>query len=330
MEVNSVMQQVDKHRTTSEWVDAYVACVDQVRDAVDGLSIDEIKQRPVEGKWSILEVVCHLTDTDIYHTDRIERILALEKPLLMGVDERPYPERLQFQEQDLDEEIQLMELLRSRTARILRRQPEEAWQRTGVHSEVGLCTVHDMVVKSVRHVQHHLAFVAEKRQLILANRPSAPTGKPPAEYVSTIVWENRGPDFARGKYSREHTWSFDGGVSIAASPSPHVVPAPWSMEQAVDPEEALVASASSCHMLTFLWLASKQGWTVRRYEDHAVGIMTKHWNKVPRVSKITLRPQIEWDMPAPPAPDAIATVHEEAHKQCFIANSIKSRIVIQR
>jgi len=322
------MHQANESSTSADLVDAYVQCVEQVRDAVAGLSSEEIRKRPVEGKWSILEVVCHLTDTDIYHTDRIERILALDKPLLMGVDERPYPEKLQFQEQDLDEEIELMSLLRQRTARILRRQTDDAWLRTGIHSEVGLCTVRDLVVKSVRHVQHHLAFVAEKRQLILADRPSIKTSKPSPEYCSTIVWENRGPDFPHGKYSREHTWSFDGGISMPASPSPHVVPAPWSSERAIDPEEALVASASSCHMLTFLWLASKQGWTVRCYEDQAIGLMTKNSKKIPWISQITLRPRIEWGMPASPSPEAIAALHDAAHEQCFIANSIKSRIVI--
>lgn len=323
------MNQAEESWNTTELVDAYVNCVAQVREAVAGLSYEEIKRRPVEGKWSILEVVCHLTDTDIYHTDRIERILALERPLLIGVDERPYPERLQFQEQDLDEEIELMELLRRRTARILRRQPDEAWKRTGIHSEVGLCTVRDLVVKSVRHVQHHLSFVAEKRAIIVADRPSTHASKPSPEYRSTIVWANQGPDFVHGKYSREHTWTFDGGLTVAGSPSPHVVPAPWSSEQAIDPEEALVAAASSCHMLTFLWLASKQGWTVHRYEDRAFGVMTKNSRKIPWISQITLRPRIEWEMPEIPNAEAIVAIHQSAHEQCFIANSIKSRMIIQ-
>lgn len=323
------MHQADESWTPTVLVDAYVKCVEQVREAVVGLSSDEVKKRPIEGKWSILEVVCHLTDTDIYFTDRIERILALEKPLLMGVDERPYPERLQFQEQDLDEEMELMDLLRRRTARILRRQLDEAWLRTGIHSEIGLCTVRDLVVRSVRHVQHHLSFVAEKRAILLSDRPAIQTSKPSPEYCSTIVWENRGPDFPHGKYSREHLWSFDGGISMAASPSPHVVPAPWSSEKAIDPEEALVAAVSSCHMLTFLWLASKQGWTINRYEDQAIGVMTKNFRKIPWLSQITLRPKIEWGMSDVPNETAIAALHEVAHQQCFIANSVKSRVVIE-
>ena len=164
------MHDAEESWTSSILLDAYLSCVSQVRQAVEGLTVDELKARPVEGKWSILEVVCHLTDTDIYFTDRIERVLALDNPLLIGVDERPYPERLQLQEQDIDEEISLIELLRMRTARILRRQPEEAWQRTGVHSEAGICSVRDLVVKSVRHVEHHLSFIAEKRAILLSAR----------------------------------------------------------------------------------------------------------------------------------------------------------------
>ena len=124
------MQQSHLDSTTAQLIDAYEQSVARVREAVEGLSVDELKQRPMEGKWSTLEVVCHLADTDIYFVDRIERTLALDKPLLMGVDERPYTERIQFQEQDLEEELELMSLLRRRTARILRRQPEEAWHRT--------------------------------------------------------------------------------------------------------------------------------------------------------------------------------------------------------
>ena len=94
-----------------------------------------------------------------------------------------------------------------------------------------------------------------------------------SEYKVTISWKRNGPDFLKGKYSREHTWSFDGGVTIAASSSPSVVPAPWSNPKAVDPEEAFVAAVSSCHMLTFVWLASRQGFQVDSYEDEAVGVM---------------------------------------------------------
>ncbi len=310
-------------------IDVYELCAEEVSRAVQGLTVDELKARPIPGKWSALEVVCHLADTDIYFTDRIERTLALDNPLLMGVDERPYPEKLQFQEQPIEEELELMTVLRRRTARILRRQPESVWSRTGVHSGAGLCTLRDLVAKAVGHVHHHLPFIAEKRAILLAARGTIQTSKPPHEYRATIEWTNPGPDFASGKYSREHRWSFDGGVSITASPSPHVVPSPWSVETAVDPEEALVAAASSCHMLTFLWLASKRGLVVEKYIDQAAGIMTKNHRRIPWVSEIKLRPKIEWSMANQPDEATVMELHHAAHEQCFIAHSIKSRIVIE-
>ena len=99
-----------------------------------------------------------------------------------------------------------------------------------------------------------------------------------AEYIATIAWTRAGApeDFIKGRYSREHTWTFDGGVTVPASPSPSVVPAPWSNPGCVDPEEAFVASISSCHMLTYLFIASRKGFEITRYEDDAVGHMTKN------------------------------------------------------
>jgi organic hydroperoxide reductase OsmC/OhrA len=306
----------------------YEKCVDEIRQAIDGLTIDELRARPIEGKWSTLEVVCHLADTEVYFTDRIERVIAIDNPLLMGVDERPYPERIGFQEQPIEEELELLTILRRRTARILRRQPEEAWLRTGVHSGAGLVTLEGLIKKANGHVRHHLPFIAEKRAAIEAARTMTRSPKAPAEYQATIQWKNAGPDFANGKYSRVHQWHFDGGITVAASPSPHVVPLPWSSESAVDPEEALVAAAASCHMLTFLWLASKQGWVVEQYTDRAVGLMTKDAQRVAWVSQIRLQPQIVWTNDRSPSADELAQLHSQAHDQCFIANSIKSRVVV--
>jgi organic hydroperoxide reductase OsmC/OhrA len=141
-----------------------------------------------------------------------------------------------------------------------------------------------------------------------------------------IEWTNPGPDFARGKYSREHTWTFDGGLSVPASPAPSVVPAPWSNPANIDPEEALVASIASCHMLTFLWLASKQGYVCEHYRDAATGTMTKNERGVWWVSHVTLHPQIEWSGERVPGADELATLHHHAHEECFIANSVKAQI----
>src|ERR1044071_9453284 len=102
-----------------------------------------------------------------------------------------------------------------------------------------------------------------------------------AEYKATIKWQRTSQDFLKGKYSREHTWTFDGGATIPASSSPHVVPVQLSNAACVDPEEAFVASLSSCHMLTFVWLASKRGFQIDSYEDEAVGTMTKNEKGVP-------------------------------------------------
>src|SRR5262245_61128212 len=107
-----------------------------------------------------------------------------------------------------------------------------------------------------------------------------------AEYKATISWKRTSTDFLKGKYSREHTWSFDGGLVLPASPSPSVVPQPYSNPAHIDPEEAFVASLSSCHMLTFLYLASRQGFQVDSYDDAAVGLMTKSEKGVPWVSSV--------------------------------------------
>jgi organic hydroperoxide reductase OsmC/OhrA len=149
-----------------------------------------------------------------------------------------------------------------------------------------------------------------------------------SEYKATIRWERSGGDFFKGQFSREHTWSFDGGTTVAASASPNVVPKPWSNAAAVDPEEALVAAISSCHMLTFVWLASKQGFQVDRYDDEAVGVMTKNENGVPWVSTVTLHPEIVYGGEKQPTTDELERLHHLAHEQCFIAQSVKTTVTV--
>ena len=147
-----------------------------------------------------------------------------------------------------------------------------------------------------------------------------------SEHKATIRWQRSGPDFFKGQYSREHTWSFDGGATVAASASPHVVPTPWSNPAHVDPEEALVAAISSCHMLTFLHLASKQGFLVERYEDEAVGAMTKNDQGALWISTVTLHPKIAYGGEKQPTAAEIGRLHHLAHEQCFIANSVKTQV----
>lgn len=148
-------------------------------------------------------------------------------------------------------------------------------------------------------------------------------------YTAKITWKSDSPDtFTKNRYSRGHEWSFDGGVTVPASSSPQVVPR-FSVEEAIDPEEALVASASSCHMLTFLYLAAKAGFNVGSYEDNAVGEMTAPAEGKQWVSIITLDPQIVWLGDRKPTPDELAQLHHAAHEGCYIANSIKTAVVVK-
>jgi len=147
------------------------------------------------------------------------------------------------------------------------------------------------------------------------------------EYKATIAWKKSGPDFLKGRYSREHTWTFDGGVTVPASSSPTVVPVPWSNPANVDPEEAFVASLSCCHMLTWLFLAGRAGFEVESYRDEAVGVMTKNEQGVPWVSAVTLNPVIVYAGRQPDAAEN-ARLHHLAHEQCYIANSVKTVVTV--
>ncbi len=143
-----------------------------------------------------------------------------------------------------------------------------------------------------------------------------------------IRWQRVNPEFLSGKYSREHTWTFDGGLTVPASAAPSVVPAPWSNPAGVDPEEAFVASISSCHMLTLLFLACKRGFQVDSYEDEAVGGVTKNEKGVPWVSSVTLNPRIIYGGPKLPTVEDQERLHHDAHQQCYIANSVKTEIKV--
>lgn len=150
-----------------------------------------------------------------------------------------------------------------------------------------------------------------------------------SEHQATIRWQCTSAEFLKGRYSREHEWSFDGGLTMPASPSPSVVPLPWSNPAHVDPEEAFVAAIASCHMLTFLHVARLQGFQVDSYDDAAVGVMTQGGNGVPWVSQVTLHPQIVYSGDNLPTPAEVENLHHAAHEQCFIANSIKTEVVVK-
>jgi organic hydroperoxide reductase OsmC/OhrA len=149
-----------------------------------------------------------------------------------------------------------------------------------------------------------------------------------SEHRATIRWNLTSPDFLKGKYSREHAWTFDGGATVAASAAPSAVPLPYSNPANVDPEEAFVASVSSCHMLTFLYLASRAGFTIESYEDEAVGVLTKNDKGVPWVSAITLHPRIVYGADKQPTPQEEQHLHHGAHEQCYVANSIKTAVTV--
>jgi len=149
-------------------------------------------------------------------------------------------------------------------------------------------------------------------------------------YTATVSWKSDSPEaFASNKYTRGHEWSFDGGVTVAASSSPHSVRPPFSVEAAVDPEEALVASASSCHMLSFLYLAGKAGFNAASYRDKAIGEMTATADGKQWISRIILDPEIDWVGQQLPTREDLRRLHHEAHEICYIANSLKSEIVVK-
>jgi len=150
-----------------------------------------------------------------------------------------------------------------------------------------------------------------------------------SEYTARIHWaKSAGENYIDNRFSRGHTWSFDGGVTVPASPSPHVVPAPLSVAEAVDPEEAFVASLSSCHMLYFLAFAAKKQYVVEEYTDDAVGVMEKNDEGRSWMAKVTLRPRARFSGDAQPSHDELAALHQKSHELCIIANSVKSDVTV--
>lgn len=150
------------------------------------------------------------------------------------------------------------------------------------------------------------------------------------EYRATVQWKREADaKFTDQRYSRGHSWSFDGGITVPASSSPLSVRLPFSLAEAVDPEEALVAALSSCHMLTFLYVAAKQGFVVDAYADEAVGMMTRNEHGKFWVSKVTLHPAITFSGDKRPTAQQLGELHHLAHEECYIANSVKSEVVVE-
>ncbi|WP_339490717.1 OsmC family protein [Pseudomonas sp. EL_65y_Pfl2_R95] len=150
-----------------------------------------------------------------------------------------------------------------------------------------------------------------------------------SHYTAKVMWQRGTQSFLNNRYSRAHNWLFDGGTQVPASSSPQVVPLPYSDPAAVDPEEAFVASLSSCHMLWFLGIAAKQGFAVDEYEDNAVGVMTNNAQGRMAMTQVTLYPRVTFSVGHCPTNEQLKALHHSAHDQCFIANSVLTTIDCQ-
>jgi hypothetical protein len=152
--------------TMTEMIDAYVAGAQTLRQAVRGLTREQLLARPVPGKWSTLEVVCHLADFDPILADRMKRIIAEDKPPLLGASEVKFAAALAYHDRDVEEELAIIENTRRQMARILRKLPESALKREGIHNERGPMTLERMLTLSTNHIPHHVKFIEEKRKAL--------------------------------------------------------------------------------------------------------------------------------------------------------------------
>lgn len=148
-------------------------------------------------------------------------------------------------------------------------------------------------------------------------------------YGCSVHWARGDAAFTDQKYSRAHEWRFDGGAVVRGSSSPHSVRVPWSDPGAVDPEEALVAAVSSCHMLWFLSLAAEKGWVVDSYTDEAEGRMAAFADGRRGITEVTLHPQVVFSGASAPDDAAVDALHHAAHERCYIANSIRGEVRVE-
>jgi organic hydroperoxide reductase OsmC/OhrA len=148
-------------------------------------------------------------------------------------------------------------------------------------------------------------------------------------YTATIAWQRDAQAFVDHRYSRRHSWRFDGGAVVRASASPHIVPLPMSDAAGVDPEEAFVASLSSCHMLWFLDIAARAGWVVDHYQDEASGVLARNMQGQLAMTRVTLRPAVRFAGGRGPDAQALHALHHQAHASCFIANSVKTEVLCE-
>ena len=152
--------------TPDQLIETYLTGVQALRRVVSGMSHGQLVARPVPGKWSTLEVVCHLTDFEPIFADRMKRVIAEDNPQLLGADENRFAAALAYQRRDLEEELVLVERTRSQMARILHALPDGAWQRVGTHSERGPLTLERLLAAAANHIPHHVRFIEEKRRAL--------------------------------------------------------------------------------------------------------------------------------------------------------------------
>jgi uncharacterized damage-inducible protein DinB len=157
--------------TLPEMIAAYGEGPSVLRQAVHGLSREQLRTRPIAGKWSTQEVVCHLADFDPILADRMKRIIAEERPQLLGADEGRFAAALAYHERDVEEELVILEHTRKQMTRILRTLPATAWQRVGIHNERGPLTLERLLAIATNHILHHVKFIEEKRQALGLQTP---------------------------------------------------------------------------------------------------------------------------------------------------------------
>jgi hypothetical protein len=147
-------------------IDAYLSGSRVLRHAVDGMTREQLLARPVPGMWSTLEVVCHLADFEPIQADRMKRIIALDRPTLLGADENRFAAALAYQQRDVEEELAIIAHTRSQMARILRTLAPEALNRIGIHNERGELTLEKLLASTTNHVPHHVRFIYDKRKAL--------------------------------------------------------------------------------------------------------------------------------------------------------------------
>jgi uncharacterized damage-inducible protein DinB len=147
-------------------IDAYLSGSDSLTQAIAGLTSDQLRVRPIPGKWSTLEVLCHLADTEQLFAERMKRVIAEDRPPLLATEPDDWVATLAYHDRDAAEEIALIKTTRQQMARILRTQPDAAWQRIGLHNKAGEQTLEQLLRKAVDHLAHHLEFIKAKRQAL--------------------------------------------------------------------------------------------------------------------------------------------------------------------